>query len=52
MRLNVNEREGLRKRVLNLIPQMKKSEIVDHFVKEGLPKSTIYDTINRMRTTM
>ena len=52
MRLNVNEREGLRKRVLNLIPQMKKSEIVDHFVKEGLPNSTIYDTINRMRTTM
>ena len=28
---------------------MKKSEIVNHFQKEGYPIQTIYDTINRMR---
>ena len=50
MGLNVDAREGLGKWVIKFIPQMKKSEIVDHFVKEGLPKSTIYDTINRITT--
>jgi hypothetical protein len=35
MRLNKTERESLRKRVNILIPQMKKSEIVNHFEKEG-----------------
>lgn len=49
MRLNVVEREALRKRVKILIPQMKKSEIVNHFVLEGIAKSTIYDAINRLQ---
>ena len=35
MRLNKTERESLRKRVEIVIPQMKKSEIVNHFQKEG-----------------
>jgi hypothetical protein len=37
MRLNKAERESLRKRVKILIPQMKKSEILNHFEKEGFP---------------
>ena len=32
-----------------LISKMKKSEIVNHFQKEGYPRRTIYDTINRMQ---
>ena len=47
MRLNMTERESLRKRVEIVIPQMKKSEIVNHFQKEGYPRRTIYNTINR-----
>jgi hypothetical protein len=35
MRLNKTERESLRKRVEIVIPQMKKSEIVNHFQIEG-----------------
>ena len=38
MRLNKTERESLRKRVKILIPQMKKSEILNHFQKEGYPE--------------
>ena len=48
MRLNKTERESLRKRVEIVIPQMKKSEIVNHFQKEGYPRRTIYNTINRL----
>ena len=48
MRLNKNEREEFRKRVKILIPQMEKSEIVNHFQKEGYPRRTIYETINRL----
>jgi hypothetical protein len=48
MRLNKTERESLRKRVEIVIPQMKKSEIVNHFEKEGYPGRTIYNTINRL----
>lgn len=51
MRLSVVEREALRKRVKNLIPHTSRSEIVGHFVKEGIARSTIYDTIERMQTT-
>ena len=32
-----------------MIPQMKKSELVNHFKKEGYPRKIIYDTINRMQ---
>ena len=49
MRSNKTERESLRKRVEIVIPQMKKSEIVYHFLKEGNPRSTIYSTINRLQ---
>jgi uncharacterized protein YbcI len=38
MRLNKTERESLRKRVEVVIPQMKKSEILNHFKKKVTPK--------------
>ena len=38
MRLNKTERESLRKSVEIVIPQMKKSEIVNHFQKKVTPK--------------
>ena len=37
MRLNKTEREEFRRRAKILIPQMKKSEIGNHFPKEGYP---------------
>ena len=49
MRLSVANREILRKTVEIMIPQMEKSEIVTHFKKEGISKSTIYKTINRLQ---
>ena len=49
MRLIKTNREQFRKRVQILIPRMKKSAIVNHFRKEGYPRRTIYDTINRMQ---
>ena len=45
MRLNKTERESLRKRVKILIPQMKKSEIVNH---RRLPRRTIYNALNSL----
>jgi hypothetical protein len=44
----MTERELLRKRVEIVIPQMKKSEIVNHFQKEGSPQRTMYNTINHL----
>ena len=49
MRLNKTNREEFRKKVNILIPQMEKSEIVTHFQKEGYPRRTIFNTINRMQ---
>ena len=49
MKLNVADTENIRKRVKILIPQMKKSEIVKNFEKEGIARTTIYNTINRMQ---
>ena len=43
-----SEREVLRKNVKNMILQFKKSEIVNHFKKEGYKDRTIYNTIERM----
>ena len=40
MRLNKTEQEEVRKRVKILIPKMEKSEIVNHFQKEGYPGRT------------
>ena len=49
MRINKTDREEFRKSVKILIPQIEKSKIVNHFPKEGYPRRTIYDTINRMQ---
>ena len=49
MRLNKTEREEFRRRVKILIPKMEKSEIVNHFQKEGYTRQTIYDTENRIQ---
>ena len=48
MRITEAEREVLRKNVKNMILQFKKSEIVNHFKKEGYKERTIYNTIQRM----
>ena len=48
MRITEAEREVLRKNVKNMIPQFKKSEIVNHLKKEGYKEWTIYNTIERM----
>ena len=48
MRITEAEREVLRKNVKNMIPQFKKSEIVNHFKNEGYQERTIYHTIERM----
>jgi hypothetical protein len=50
MPLNKVEREEFRKRVKKLFvknPQMKNNEIVNHFVKEGMARSTVYNAVNR-----
>jgi hypothetical protein len=49
MRLNKTERESLRKRVKILIPQMKKSEILNHFQKEGYPQRTLKRLTNNRK---
>ena len=49
MSLNKTEREALREMVKILIPQMKKSEILNHFQKEAYPRRTIFNTINRFQ---
>ena len=49
MRLSVVVRETFRKAVKNLISQFKKSEVVEHFTKPGIAKSTIYKTITHMQ---
>ena len=38
MRLNKTEGEEFRKRLNILIPQMQKTEILNHFQKEGYPR--------------
>ena len=48
MRITEAEREVLRKNGKNMIPQFKKSEIVNHFKKEGYKERTIYNTIEGM----
>ena len=41
--------ETFRKAVKNMISQMKKSDLVAHFTKQGIARSTIYNTINRIQ---
>ena len=50
MKLTVAEREAFRKRVQIVVSHMTKSEIVKHFLKEGIARRTIYDTINHLQT--
>ncbi|RMZ93676.1 hypothetical protein BpHYR1_008362 [Brachionus plicatilis] len=47
MGLSVSEREAFPKAVKNIISQMTKSELVAHFIKQGISRSTIqYNAIN------
>jgi Fe2+ or Zn2+ uptake regulation protein len=48
--LNIVDRENLRKRVKNLTPQIKNSEIVKHFSKEGISRRTVYSVLNKLQT--
>ena len=52
MRLKKIEREFFRKRLENFFvknPQIKQSEVVDHFVKEGIARKTVYNALNRRK---
>ena len=49
-RSTVAFREDFRKRVKKLTPQMKNSDIVKHFAKEGILSRTVYNAINRLAT--
>ena len=49
MGLSVTERENFRKAVKNMISQTNKSDLVAHFTKQGIARSTIYNTINRIQ---
>ena len=50
MKMNNGDMEAFRKRLKIVIPSMKKSEIVKHFEKEGIPRSTIYANIERLQS--
>ena len=51
MRINLKEREALRERVKKLLlPQMKKTQIIKHFLKERIAQRTIYATIERLES--
>ena len=50
MRINLKEREAFRERVKKLLPQMKKTQIVKHFLKEEIALRTIYATIERLES--
>ena len=50
MRLNQAEREFFRKSLENFfvkIPKIKQCEVVDHFVKEGIFRQTVYNALNQ-----
>ena len=52
MRLKKIEREFFRKRLENFFvknPQIKKSEVVHHFVQEGIARKTVYNVLNRRK---
>ena len=53
MLLNAAERESFRKRLEIFFvksPNIKYSEIVNHFEKEGIAQNTIYDNLKRLKT--
>lgn len=52
MRINVRTREDLRNNIKNYFvknPNSKKSDVVNHFVKQGFKRSTIFNNINRVQ---
>ena len=52
MRLNRAEREFFRKRLKNFFvknPKIKQCEVVRHFVKEGIPRQTVSNALNRRK---
>jgi transposase len=52
MRLNKADREAFRKRLESFFvknPELKKSKIVEHFVKEGIAEKTVYNNIDRLQ---
>jgi hypothetical protein len=48
--LNIGNRVSLRKRHKNLTPQMKNSENVNHFFKEGISRRTVCNILNKLQT--
>ena len=53
MKLNAADCESFRKRLEIFFvktPNIKNSEIVNHFVKEGIAQNTIYDNLKRLQT--
>ena len=53
MRLNAAERESFRKHLEIFCVKnhnIKNSEIVNHFEKEGIAQNTIYDNLKRLKT--
>ena len=52
MRLKKKEREFFRKLLENFIvknPQFKQCQVVDHFVREGIARRTVYNALNRRK---
>ena len=48
------KREFFRKRLENFFvknPQIKQCEVVDHFVKEGIARQTVYNALNRRKNS-
>ena len=50
IQINLKERRACRERVKKLLPQMKKTQIVKHFLKEGIEQRTIYATIEPLES--
>ena len=53
IRFNAAERESFRKRFETFCvknPNIKNSEIVNHFEKDGIAQNTIYDNLKRLQT--
>ena len=51
--VSVKEREIIRKHIKNFTvknPNGKRDEIVNHFLKQGIARRTIYNYINKLRT--
>ena len=51
MRLKKQEREFFRKVLENFVknPHFRQCQVVDHFVKEGIARRTVYNALNRRK---